>query len=291
MSYTLDQLLDETGINAITGEHLNKKASLIDPQDLSKLAERCRQAVNATPDERVSAEQELLIEKTAAVEIIGRTLAEIRSIDIPPEQVKTASEGGPDATAEFIKAALDQGYRPEQVAEFIEKNAILGRLIRRGREFGATRSLRKAMKTTTRGEAGTLQAQRKFENLVRDMENVPTAQKANLLNRMRVEIGPQSTHAVISSAGGRNWKELGSFKSLQKEIPKAAPGTPEAIAATRGGVGVSIGGTQYGLSKEQLGKIKKPAMYAGAGVMAHRAIAGPKKNDSGGKGRPVIITG
>ncbi len=289
MSYTLDQLLDETGINEITGEHLNKQASTSERQDLSKLAERCRRAVDATPDERVSSEQQALVEKTAAVAIIGKTLAEIRAIDdSPPDQVKTASTETPDA-AVFIKAALDAGHTPEQISEFIEKNAIFGRLARRAKIHYQTGRVGRAVQKEQKAGRVVGKRDRQLQESIRRLESAPEAERAATLARLRANMGSENAYALVSAAGGKNWKGMEAFKELKKVQPKKPPGTPGAPSAP-GGVGVNVGGRQVGLSSEQMQKIKKPALYLGGGALAHRAITGPKQ-ESGGKGRPVIITG
>jgi len=124
MAYTLDQLLEATGVDELAGTPFKKVASPKGP-DLLKLAARCREASEAEdapaapPADTVNAQG--LVEKTAAVAIIRQTLAEISAIEgTPPEAVKTAS-AGPDQAA-FIKAALEEGYSPEDIARFLEQS-------------------------------------------------------------------------------------------------------------------------------------------------------------------------
>ena len=125
MGYTLDQLLDTTGLSNLSGRSLTKKASAEDGYKLSKLAERCRRAVDATPDEYVASNQRELAEKTAAVAIIGRTLAEIEEINgASPEVTKTASAQSGPSREQFINTALNAGHSPHEIAVFIEKTAI-----------------------------------------------------------------------------------------------------------------------------------------------------------------------
>lgn len=290
MSYTLDQLLEHTGINDVSGARLTKKASAPERQDLSKLAERCRRAVDATPDERASSDRRALIEKTAAIEIIGRTLAEIRAIDPPPDQVKTASSAGPDV-ATFIKVALDQGHSPEAIASFIEKHAILGKLWRRAKQWKATKGLQRATRRIEGAEKNVAQKTRTWKERVRELENVPEAERAATLSRMRVALGDEAAYKLVNSAGGKNWKEMGTFKELKKLQPKPTPGSPEALAQAKqqSGIGLNVGDHQMGLSSQQLKKMKTPALYLGGGYLAHRAISGPKRDDRGGGG-PVIVT-
>lgn len=119
MGFTLDQLLERTGVGEIAGHQFQKTA---EPKqdDLLKLADRCRKAVEVPSEQGTATAAQALIEKTAAVEIIRQTLAEIRDIEgTPPEATKTASEMPKKAA--FIKAALDEGYSPEQIAQFLDK--------------------------------------------------------------------------------------------------------------------------------------------------------------------------
>jgi hypothetical protein len=125
MGYTLDQLLDAAGMDNVTGPPLQKTAANR-PPDLLKLAERCRSAAEESPPASPpgnTVNEQALVEKTAAVAIIRRTLAEIREIEgTPPEATKTASPRGTDPAA-FIKAALEEGHSPEDIARFLEGNA------------------------------------------------------------------------------------------------------------------------------------------------------------------------
>ena len=122
MGFTLDQLLEATGVDELAGTPF-KKTAAAEPLDLLKLATRCRLAADAEeepPPQVDLIDGQQLVEKTAAVAIIRRTMAEIREIEgSPPESVKTASERGPDKAA-FIKAALEQGHSAEDIARFLE---------------------------------------------------------------------------------------------------------------------------------------------------------------------------
>lgn len=117
MGLTLDQLLDATGVSELSGGH-QKRASAPERMDLLKLAERCRQAADASPEDQVEEGTRELVEKTAAVAIIRRTLAEIDAIGIGGSE-KVASPPGPDHSA-FIKKALEQGHSPESIARFLQ---------------------------------------------------------------------------------------------------------------------------------------------------------------------------
>jgi hypothetical protein len=114
MGISLDELLNKTGLRKLAGED---QPANEDPFDFSKLAERCRRAADASPDERATVAAGHLVEKTAAVEIIRRTLSEIRAIEGEPT-VKTA---GAVDHAVFIKTALEEGHSPEAIARFLEQ--------------------------------------------------------------------------------------------------------------------------------------------------------------------------
>jgi hypothetical protein len=286
MGYTLDQLLDATGVSELSGGRLVKKASAPQSQDLSKLAERIRRAVDATPDEVVASNQQELVEKTAAVAVIGRTLAEIESIDgASPEAIKTAAQSHLPDQAAFIKAALDAGHSPHEIAHFIEKNAVFRRLGRRFQEFRATRGRRSVQKAYGKADVKGARNLREWQDLIRKSKDLPEAQKAALVSRMRRNLGDQSALNAFSSMKGHGFgKQIGD---LQKAVPAAAAG---GKGGKQLAVGANIGGTQVGLTADQLKKVKKPALYAGAGYMGHRALTGGGEKQKSGRG-PVIITG
>lgn len=119
MAFTLDQLLEATGVDELAGGH-HKKASAPTAKNFAKLADLCREASEATPTDEATSDQRELVEKTAAVAIIQRTLEEIRSIDgNPPSVEKTASTK--PAHAPFIKKALEAGHSPAEIAKFLDK--------------------------------------------------------------------------------------------------------------------------------------------------------------------------
>jgi hypothetical protein len=292
MGYTLDQLLETTGVSELSGGRLVKKANAPASQNLSKLAERCRRAVDATPDEVVASNQQDLVEKTAAVAVIGRTLAEIEAIDGgSPEAIKTASATHSSSEAAFIKAALDAGHTPYEIAEFMEKNALFGRIGRGLKRMKATHGFRKAERLGMKAEAYGKRNLREWQDLIRKSEKVPDAEKAALISRMRRDLGDQSALNALTSVKGHGFKDLPSFKDLQKAVPAQAAQLPGVAGAKPLAAGVNIGGTQVGLTSEQLKKMKKPALYAGAGFMGHRMLTGGGDSKQKSSRGPVIITG
>lgn len=287
MGYTLDQLLDATGVSEISGGRLIKKASAPEGQNLSKLAERIRRAVDATPEEFVESNQHELAEKTAAVAIIGRTLAELDYIDgASPEAVKTAAQSDIPSQAAFIKKALDAGHTPYEVAQFLEKHAGVKGWIGRRLQYGkARRGFKKSTQANVKASAKGERNLSEWQDLIRKSGGASEAERAKLLSRMRRDLGDQSALNAISSTTGHNFKNLEGFRNLQKAVPREAAQAGGAPLAAS----INIGGKQVGLTSAQVKKYKKPAaIAAGAGYMGHSlSDDGPKKSGRG----PVIITG
>lgn len=286
MGYTLDELLAETGVDEISGRGLSKKASAPESQNLSKLAERCRRAVEATPEEHVAANSQELVEKTAAVAIISRTLAEISAIDdASPGEVKTASAVPAPDNAEFIKAALEAGHSPASIASFLEKQAF-GRIGRRVREFGAARKYKGALKADRLAAGKAQKSIREWEDVIRRHADAPASQKEALLSRVRRQMGDQEAMDLFSAMKGHTFKDLEGFKNLRKSVPAQAAGGPTPLAAS-----MSVGGKQVGLTEQQMKKMKKPALYAGAGFAGAKLLSDRNKEPKRSGRGPVIITG
>lgn len=249
--------------------------------------------MDATPQEVDASNQQELVEKTAAVAVIGRTIAEIEAIDgASPEAIKTAAQSAIPDQAVFIKAALDAGHSPHRIAEFMEKNAIFARAGRYIQRVRATRK-RKALETMQgRVMAGSNRNLREWQDLIRKSSNASPQEKARLLSRMRRDLGDQTALNAFTATKGHKFKDVTGFADLKKSVPaQAAQGMGSSVTGKPVAAGISVGGKQVGLTKEQLNKMKKPALYAGAGYMGHRALGGgggDKK--SPGRG-PVIVTG
>lgn len=120
MGFTLDQLLETTGVGGLSGRDLKKTAAKQDGRELLKLAERCRRAADVVEEVRPIVDERDLVEKTAAVQIIRRAIEEIREIDGEVIE-KVASPSTPSQQATFIKAALEAGHPPESIARFLDK--------------------------------------------------------------------------------------------------------------------------------------------------------------------------
>lgn len=276
MGMTLDKLLDETGANDLAGRRHVKTAAA--KPDFAKLAERCRRAATATPEEKAESDGQDLVEKTAAVEIIRRTIAEIAALDTDGE--KTAAPRAPSSTdAAFIKAALEAGHQPEEIAEFLEKQAK-GNIRRFFGELGAGLSAGRAAKLTHKSEALQGIAARKWQAAARKYEGLGDDAKTKFLDKLRVKYGDDAVHEILKSEKG--FAHLPGWKEIQKARPK--PAAAGGAGGDGKALGISVGGNQLGFSKEQLNAAKKPAMYLGAGVLAHRAISNrnePEKKKSG----------
>ena len=122
MGFTLDQLLESTGVGSLSGRDLEKIAAKKGGNDLLKLAERCRRAATAPVEKRAAVDEKDLVEKTAAVMIIQRTLSEIREIEgTSPGAEKTAATQSSSHQAAFIKAALEAGHDTESIARVLDQ--------------------------------------------------------------------------------------------------------------------------------------------------------------------------
>lgn len=290
MGLTLDQLLDETGAAELGGSGVRHTKTASTRHDFAKLADRCRRAAEVTPDETAIAGQHALAEKTAAVAVISRTIAEIRAIDgddTPLE--KTAAAQSSIDLATFIKTALDAGHDPSRIAEFLEKQGAPGGLIDRalGRvhEFRAGHAVRKAERLAGKSSAAEGKAFRLWEDRVRKAEPLGDAHRDAVLSRMRVELGDERTAKLVH--GNKAFSKLPSYDGLRAPADAGtAAGGAQAVKPLA--AGVTLGGKQMGVTSEQLGKLKKPAMYLGAGVLAHKALS--KGGDDGdSKKRGVVV--
>ena len=285
MGYTLDQLLDETGVTGLSGH--TKKASKSTQTDFSKLAERCRRAATATSEEQTNSTHQELVEKTAAIAVIGRTLAEIQEIE-GPGQEKTAAVPQPTFNVEaFINTALDAGHPPEKIAAFLEKNAGLGSWLG---EWKAGRGLAGAAKATAKATSKSEGAIREMQHIARQAEGMEHADRAALISRWRRKFGDADTHRAISAMDSKAFKSMPEFKDLERTLPKPTGGAPGMPGGRpEHALGANIGGAHFGLSKEQLQKMKVPALAVGAGFLGHRALTSDDEKKSKHPG--VVVVG
>jgi len=171
MGYTLDQLLDHTGLNELTEPTMSKEAAPSDPSpcDLPKLAERCRNAASTHPSNEDRVRE--LTEKTASVAIIRHVLAEIDQITGGDTHEKTAEDV---RTAAFISKSLEAGHSPEDIAAFMQKNAAsfrgAARILEKLRESKVVQSARKqGAKASKAAKAVAQKAKSKGAKLEKDL--------------------------------------------------------------------------------------------------------------------------
>jgi hypothetical protein len=289
MGLTLDQLLDETGVNDLTGTPRLAKTAAVKP-DFAKLAERCRLAANATPADVSASDHQDMAEKTAAIAVISRTLSEIHAIDggAPSggqEKTAAAAPAGFDP-ALFIKTALERGHDPMRIAEFLEKQGgLLGRIGMRIDEARAGSALSRGAKMREQAQGVGGKGVARLHDLLRKGEALDDAKRDALVSRIRVNHGDElASH--LGLAEHKSYKDLPSAKGLKKAAPPGAPaaGTPAPKA-----LGVNVGGHSLGVTADQLGKLKKPAAYAGAGYLGHKALSGGGGDKDDSKKRGVVV--
>lgn len=272
--FTLDQLLDETGVGDLAKSRSSTKTASAEESTFAKLAERCLRAASSTePAATSSAAERELAEKTAAVAIIGRTLAEIREIEgSEPGTQKTAAPVTSPGVEVFIKEALAAGHSPQAIAEFLEKQAgLLDRAKGAFREMRAGHALGRAERLGAKAEAKGGEAFRRFQDHLRKGEALGEAERDKIVSNLRVRLGDDKAAQLVAEHPA--YKNLPAAKGLKKAAPPApaaAHGAAEAVKKPAEGGGLSIGGMS--ISGDQLNKLKKPAALVGAGYLGHRAL-------------------
>ena len=291
MGYTLDQLLDATGLDDLSGSNLTKQAAAPPEQNLSKLAEELRRASEVSHDEVDSTE---LVEKTAAVAVLERTLQEIAAIDNPHETEKTAAPSG--VKARFIKEALEAGHSPVEIAAFLEKessvrDAIGGAIGRGFQRLRTSRAIRKSEKAQDLVARRSPRALGEAQEMLRQSAGLSAAKRDAVLGRLRARLGDERLNTVLQTSGVGGYKNLETAKIVRKsvaaEAAKRAPKKGPGYAAS-----AQLGGKTVGLTKKQVKAIKGPAAYGAAGIAGGAAISrrGDSKPSASGSGRgPVII--
>lgn len=285
MGFTLDELLNETGVNNLGARH-TKTAAPAKP-DFSKLAARCRRAAEASPADQVAAGNATLAEKVASVEIIRRTMAEIAAID--GGQTKTAAPAAPVVdTAAFIKVALEAGHSPEAIAEFLEKAAAPGGIRRFFGEIGSSLRSSRAGSTVDKAKQHAESALRSWKSSARAYDGLGDIEKMKFVEKLRKKYPDATVHAILGDNKG--FAHLPAMKELRQAVTPAASAASGGAAGGKA-LGVNIGGTQLGVTNDQLKKMKKPALYLGGGALAYRAINGGKSEPEKKKSGVVIVNG
>lgn len=255
---TLDQLMTSTGVSALAGRDQEKTA---EPASFAKLAERCRQAAQVSNE---GSEERRLIEKTAQIAIISRTLAEIEAI-AGESLEKSASDVD---VAGFINASLAAGHRPDQIAAFLKEAGWVGRAISNLRGRWAARGVEKATAT-----AGKKVKARNFhigEELRDSVRNHSPAKRDKLLRELRSRHGD----AVVSNIIQKGGDDLAGLNT-------------GPIQAARGSASDLTLGT---IGSKAKAIAKHPAAMIGGGAVAGGAIASQHDNkNSGGKGGVVVF--
>lgn len=276
-SLTLDELLDATGISEIAGKDLEKKASGKAPPSFAKLADRCRQAASAPP----SQPGHELVEKTAEVEIIRRTIAEIESIagDEPVE--KTAAAQADQAL--FVRTALEEGHPPEAIAEFLEKQGRwrpLARIGDRITEGIGKMQFRHGARMGEKAKGFREAGGRKLETLIAQAEKGSHEEKVRLFNEVYKTMGKEGVQTMMQKIGPKGFEHLPLYKRL---FPKGAASVqPPYFSA-------ALGKSTVSATKADLKKLQPYAIgAAGLGVGAALSRGG-KSSDSRSGGGPVII--
>jgi len=269
MGMTLDELLDATGINDLAGHEKKASAGPTRP-DFLKLAERCRRAAEAIPAPSPNRD---LVEKTAEIAVISRTLSEIDEI-VGDGATKTANQDSPDKIAAFINCALGEGYSSESIAEFCKmanifqgSKAALLTLIEGARSSHGVQKAEDLIRSAGRvGAAG----KRRGEAILRRAATEWTPQQQeNLIRTLRAKQGDKRTAMMLRDSGASLWHTR-EGRALR---PIVQPPTIAELAA---------GGKKIGLTPAQLRKAVPIAGGVAAGAALPRVIGGGGNSDSRG---------
>lgn len=246
MGHNLEELLDATGIGDMAGKQYEKTASAeSEPFDLRKLAEQCRAAADATEAHREARGREL-VEKTAAVAVISKTIDEINEIIGDPAE-KFASDERVNA---FVAEALDRGYPPGEIATFL-KTAFLG-MIPRGLQRGRA-AWRAAAGTRLAGEGKKLSnlAKHEYKDLLRQAETTGSLNKFDrYVENISRKFGDKEAGRILRQSG---------VKTKTPAAERVLAASEEAAAKA------SLGGKSIQISKEKAKKYG-PAAAAGTGM-------------------------
>jgi hypothetical protein len=276
MATTLDQLLETTGIGELSGKGIKKTAGE-EPAAFSKLAERCRRAATASPEEENRGKTQELVEKTAAVAVIARTLTEIENI-VGEGEEKTAAPVDDPRVAEFINTSLNEGHRPEEIAEFLVKEG--GRIGRFFSGLRAGRQVNKGGKLVAKGTELAQSGKRGYMSMAVDAASGSEAAKRSFLIKLRRSLPDNEAAIVMRESGVKGFDHLPEFKALKPHIE------PPAKPFFSG----ELGGKKLEISSETANRVLKPAAMIGGGALAGKAIFGG--NDSKKKsGKNIVVMG
>lgn len=265
MGVTLDELLENSGINSLKEEETEKTASddaQVDGKDIiAELLKHANEKPAKSPALKEEAARELA-EKTAEIFIIKQTMQEID---------KLASLGvdsnNHQKVATFIKVAMDKGHNEHEIAAFLEKTAKGGRI---GRAIGyAAQSLRRGR--AQKHVAKALRSESKERELLRrTLTGAKPGEIANRLKRLEGKIGRPALE-----------EHLQAIKAEGTYIPRIATGyLPRGTKVTVKGPS----GAEKTISTRTLKRYGIPAAAGGAGlVMGSRG-----KDQKGGRGVTIV---
>jgi len=270
MGVTLDELLENSGINLMKDDATEKVASEKDAQvDEAELVNALRKYASDEDDHgeiRHEAARELA-EKTAEIMVIAQTISEINklaSLSVDEEETQKV--------ASFIKVALDKGHNETEIAEFLEKSGSS----RIGRALGSV--AQGARRIVGRAAGGHAEKAVKGElRLLRD----------KLLHGGQNEVQKHLTHLEARIGKPAVIKYLQTIQKEGTRLPGAAyKMLPKEPAGGSLGKLTTSAGKEYSIGKDTA----KATAMIGGGLGTGLALKG-KSNDRRGRGGPVIING
>jgi hypothetical protein len=269
MGVTLDELLENSGINLMNDDATEKVASVKDAQiDEIELVNALRKYASDENDHgeiRQEAARELS-EKTAEIMVIAQTISEINKLaSISVDEKETQK------IASFIKVALDKGHSEEEIAEFLEKSG--------GRISRALSSVSQGFRRAHGREAADVTggAVKGELRLLRDkLIHGGQAEVQKHLNYLEAQIGRPAVVKYLKMVQDEGTRLPGAaFKMLPREASGGALGK-----LTTGS------GKEYVIGKDAA----KATAMIGGGLGTGLALRGGS-NDKRGRGGPVIING
>lgn len=269
MGFTLDELLDVTGVKGLSSKPAEKVASAASRggYDLQKLAARCREAAADRESNAAT-----LREKVAAVAIYRQTISEIDAIENPGQE-KVASISL-ENEAIFVKQALEAGHAPIDVARFIEKQGFVRKMVdwgaRKVQGFGAGRQAARARRNWAAGDHLQSEAVKSFGDIARRSDHLKGPAQDAFISKMRSKLGDRAALDMLKGSGATNLTKSKAFKDFEKIVESSNRTTAEKVLDTAK-------------------KYKTPALYAGGGAMAYKAMGGAKKPARDDKSGVVVI--
>lgn len=271
MGVTLDDLLENSGLNSLRGDGTAKTASedaLPNDLDLvSELRKLASQEDVKAPVLKEEAARELA-EKTAEIMVIRQTMQEIDKI---------ASLGVPEEAhnklATFIKVAIDKGHSENEIAEFLEKSAA-GIMERAGRAWkwmrheGARKGVREGV------ERAVAHTKNQKELLRTTLIRGNPSEIATRMERLEGALGKENLEKLVGEIGKEGTR-----------IPSVARGYMPRNAGGATRYSIAAGGKELGsISKDHAQKGALATLGLGTGF----AVAN-KGSDRGSGGGGVTI--